>query len=103
MAEGSVWEAANAALHLRLDNLCVVIDANALGQSQATQFAHDTQAIADRWEGFGWAQLQISTPQCTTSACRTGEPSSIPPYTRRLDCGARACAALMPTFWWTAR
>src|ERR671912_2054230 len=38
MAEGSVWEAANAALHFRLDNLCVVIDVNGLGQSQATQF-----------------------------------------------------------------
>src|SRR5688500_4852141 len=47
MAEGSVWEAANAAVHHRLDNLCLVIDANALGQSQATQFSHDTKAIAD--------------------------------------------------------
>src|SRR5687768_17677009 len=29
MAEGSVWEAANAAVHFRLDNLCLVIDVNA--------------------------------------------------------------------------
>src|SRR5687768_9027139 len=59
MAEGSVWEAANAAVHHRLDNLCLVIDANALGQSQATQFSHDTKAIADRWAAFGWHAIQV--------------------------------------------
>ncbi|CAN5862740.1 transketolase [soil metagenome] len=59
MAEGSVWEAANAALHFRLDNLCVVIDANALGQSQPTQFGHDIKAIANRWAGFGWHTIQV--------------------------------------------
>jgi transketolase len=59
MAEGSVWEAANAAIHHALDNLCVVIDANGLGQSQPTQFGHDTKAIADRWAAFGWHQVQV--------------------------------------------
>ncbi|MEX2663575.1 MAG: transketolase, partial [Vicinamibacterales bacterium] len=59
MAEGSVWEAANAAIHHGLDNLCVVIDANGLGQSQPTQFGHDTKAIADRWTAFGWHQVQV--------------------------------------------
>ena len=59
MAEGSVWEAASAAIHLRLDSLCVVVDANALGQSQPTQFAHDTKAIADRWSAFGWHAIQV--------------------------------------------
>src|SRR5918996_305272 len=37
IAEGSVWEAANAGLYNRLDNLCLVIDVNGLGQSRATQ------------------------------------------------------------------
>src|SRR5512132_3828438 len=41
MAEGSVWEAANVAVHFKLDNLCAVIDVNALGQSQHTQFSHN--------------------------------------------------------------
>ncbi len=44
MAEGSVWEAANAALQYKLDNLCGIIDVNALGQSQPTQFKHDMPA-----------------------------------------------------------
>ena len=59
MAEGSVWEAASAALHHRLDNICAIIDVNALGQSQATQLGHDTQTIADRWTAFGWHTIQV--------------------------------------------
>src|ERR671928_1080492 len=31
MAEGSVWEAANVGAYYKLDNLCAVIDVNALG------------------------------------------------------------------------
>jgi transketolase len=59
MAEGSVWEAANAALHFKLDNLCGIVDVNALGQSQRTQFAHDMEAIAGRWSAFGWHTIVV--------------------------------------------
>ena len=59
MAEGSVWEAANLALHYKLDNLCGVIDVNGLGQSQATQFSHDMEQIAARWKAFGWHTLVV--------------------------------------------
>ena len=59
MAEGSVWEAANAAVHFGLDNLCGIIDVNALGQSQATQFGHDLDAIAGRWTAFGWRAIIV--------------------------------------------
>src|SRR5688500_8200906 len=58
MAEGSVWEAASAAIHQRLDNLCAIIDVNGLGQSQKTQFQHDTGAIARRWTAFGWHTIE---------------------------------------------
>ena len=34
MAEGSVWEAADVALFHKLDNLCGIVDVNALGQSR---------------------------------------------------------------------
>jgi transketolase len=59
MAEGSVWEAANAALHHRLDSLCVVVDVNALGQSQHTQFEHRMDEIAGRWQAFGWHAIVV--------------------------------------------
>ena len=54
MAEGSVWEAANAAMYQKLDNLCAIIDVNGLGQSMPTQFDHDMEAIGARWKAFGW-------------------------------------------------
>src|SRR3954451_4672349 len=58
-AEGSVWEAADMALHYHLDNLCGIIDVNGLGQSQATQFGHDMEALSRRWESFGWHTLVV--------------------------------------------
>src|SRR6476660_2692514 len=39
-AEGSVWEAAAVGVHDQLDNLCAIIDVNALGQSGPTQWQH---------------------------------------------------------------
>jgi transketolase len=57
MAEGSVWEAANVATYHKLDNLCAIVDVNALGQSQPTQFQHEMEQIARRWAAFGWETI----------------------------------------------
>ncbi len=59
IAEGSVWEAADAAAHYKLDNLCAIVDANALGQSQPTEFRHDLDRIAARWSSFGWKAVVV--------------------------------------------
>jgi transketolase len=59
MAEGSVWEAADVALYHKLDNLCGIIDVNALGQSRHTQFDHQLEEIASRWNAFGWHTLTV--------------------------------------------
>jgi transketolase len=59
MAEGSVWEAANVALYHKLDNLCGIVDVNGLGQSQPTQFDHQMEALAARWNAFGWHTLIV--------------------------------------------
>jgi transketolase len=59
MAEGSVWEAADAATYHKLDNLCGIVDVNALGQSQPTQFGHQMEQIARRWSAFGWHTLVV--------------------------------------------
>jgi transketolase len=53
-AEGSVWEAAEFAEHYALDNLCGVTDVNALGQSRATAWGHDLDALGRRWRANGW-------------------------------------------------
>jgi transketolase len=59
IAEGSVWEAADAAANKTLDNLCAVIDVNGLGQSQPTEFGHDVERIAARWTAFGWKAVVV--------------------------------------------
>lgn len=58
-AEGSVWEAAQVGEQLALDNLCAITDVNAFGQSRSTQWGHDLDAYAKRWEAFGWHAITV--------------------------------------------
>ena len=83
MAEGSVWEAANMALHYNLDNLCAVIDVNGLGQSQATQFGarHGCARppLGRRSAGTRWSSTVTTSRRCRP---RTSPPAR-PPASRR--------------------
>jgi transketolase len=54
IAEGTVWEAASLAGVYKLNNLIALVDANRLGQSQATAFGHDIGVYRKRFEAFGW-------------------------------------------------
>jgi transketolase len=54
IAEGAVWEAASLAGIYKVNNLIAIVDANRLGQSQATAFGHDISVYAKRFEAFGW-------------------------------------------------
>jgi transketolase len=54
LAEGAVWEAASLAGIYKLNNLIAIVDANRLGQSQATAFGHDIGVYAKRFDAFGW-------------------------------------------------
>ena len=58
-AEGSVWEAAQAAAYYKLDSLCVTVDINAFGQSRPTPFGHDADAFARRWRAFEWHAIIV--------------------------------------------
>src|SRR5256714_1453631 len=58
-AEGSVWEAADTGAMDGLDTLCAITDVNALGQSRATMWGHDMDALAARWRAFGWHAIVI--------------------------------------------
>jgi transketolase len=58
-AEGSVWEAADVAANLKLDNLCVVTDMNRFGQSQPTQWEHRAEELTARWTAFGWHAIAV--------------------------------------------
>src|SRR5262245_27612103 len=58
-AEGSVWEAADIGTMDRLDNLCGIIDVNALGQSRPTMWQHDMAEFERRWTAFGWHAIVV--------------------------------------------
>jgi transketolase len=84
VAEGSVWEAANVAVYYKLDNLCAIVDANALGQSQPTQLAHEMDAMVARWSSFGWHAVAVDghdLPQVLkaleTARQTSGRPTAI--------------------------
>src|SRR5580658_3558933 len=55
MAEGQVWEAAAFAAHYKLDNLTVLADVNALGQSEPTMYQHNMEVYRKKFDSEGWA------------------------------------------------
>lgn len=58
-AEGSVWEAAMAAAHYRLDNLIAIIDRNRLQISGCTEDVMSLEPLAEKWHSFGWAVVPV--------------------------------------------
>jgi transketolase len=54
MAEGNVWEAAAFAASQQLQNLVVLADVNALGQSGRTMYRHDCEVYRRKFESEGW-------------------------------------------------
>ncbi|HEX6655633.1 MAG TPA: transketolase, partial [Candidatus Limnocylindria bacterium] len=59
MAEGSMWEAFEAAGFHGLDNLTAIIDVNRLGQTGETMHGWDLDAYANRAHAFGWETIEI--------------------------------------------
>lgn len=59
-AEGSVYEALNLAVHYKLDNLCIIIDINRLGQSKETMLGHNIEAYASRFIAMGAEVIPIT-------------------------------------------
>lgn len=59
LAEGSVYEAVQLAVHYGLDNLCAIIDVNRLGQSGETMLGHDVQAYNVRFASFGASVMTV--------------------------------------------
>ena len=57
--EGSVWEAAMSAPHLKLVNLCAIVDDNGLQIDGETKDVMNIQSIADKYRSFGWNVIEI--------------------------------------------
>ncbi|MFD0693392.1 transketolase [Paenibacillus sp. GCM10027628] len=58
-AEGSVWEAAMAGAHYKLDNLVGIIDRNRLQISGSTEEVMGLEPLEEKWAAFGWHVVSI--------------------------------------------
>lgn len=57
--EGSVWEAAMAAGHYKLDNLCAIVDNNGLQIDGNTDNVMKVEPLAEKYKSFGWNTIEI--------------------------------------------
>jgi len=58
--EGSVWEAAMAAGHYKLDNLCAIIDKNELQIDGRVREVMNVDSLAEKYRAFHWNVLEIA-------------------------------------------
>ena len=59
LQEGSNWEAAMAAAHLKLSNLTAIIDFNKVQQSGHVHDVLGLEPLADKWRAFGWTVREL--------------------------------------------
>ncbi|ANA41147.1 MULTISPECIES: transketolase [Geobacter] len=59
LQEGQVWEAAMAAGHFKLDNLCALIDVNRLQIDGEVEKVMNVEPVTDKFRAFGWNVLDI--------------------------------------------
>jgi transketolase len=59
LQEGQVWEAAMAAAHYGLDNLCAIIDANALQIDGEVAKVMNVAPIGPKFLAFNWHVLEV--------------------------------------------
>ncbi len=57
--EGQVWEAAMAAAHYKLDNLCAILDYNGLQIDGDTVEVMDSSPLDKKFEAFNWNVIKI--------------------------------------------
>ena len=89
-AEGSVWEAAMAGAHYKLDNLVAVIDRNKLQISGNTEDVMALECLEDKWRSFGWEVTAVDGHdykqlyEVLSSATKTeGKPTLVMAYTTK--------------------
>ena len=57
--EGQVWEAAQAAAHFGLGNVCAIVDRNGMGLDGVTEETMAVDSVAGRFRAFGWTTSEV--------------------------------------------
>lgn len=89
LAEGSIWEAAMSASHLKLDNLVAIIDRNGLQISGSTEDVMALEPLCDKFESFGFHVREVDGHDydallgvlCAKPIC--GKPTAIIAHTMK--------------------
>lgn len=83
-AEGAIWEAINFSSFYRLDNLCLIIDINRLGQTEETFLGHYLEMYDKRFKAFGFKTICVDghnveqlVQAFETAAFTTSQPTVI--------------------------
>tara|TARA_Y100001949_G_C15935706_1_gene307796 strand:- start:12 stop:848 length:837 start_codon:yes stop_codon:yes gene_type:complete len=58
--EGSIWEGAMLAAHLKLKNLTAIIDYNKIQSFGRTNDVINQEPIIDKWKAFGWDVIEVN-------------------------------------------
>ncbi|MEI7027071.1 transketolase [Paenibacillus sp. y28] len=89
-AEGSVWEAAMAGAHYKLDNLVGIIDRNKLQISGSTEDVMGLEPLEDKWTSFGWNVVAVNgndlgelCDALEAAKQTTGKPTLLMAYTTK--------------------
>lgn len=84
LQEGQIWEATMSASHYRLDNLCILIDANGLQIDGEVAKVMNVEPITDKFRAFGCNVLEIDGHDIGAIAAAldeaetcTGKPTAI--------------------------
>ena len=82
--EGSVWEAAMAASHYKLDNLVAIVDRNRIQIDGFTEDVMSLEPYRLKWEAFGWEVVEIDghdmgeiVNTLISTPFQTGKPSLV--------------------------
>ncbi len=59
LQEGQVWEAAMAAGHYKLDNLCAIVDYNGLQIDGQVEQVMGLAPLSEKWRSFRWNVLEV--------------------------------------------
>lgn len=91
LAEGSLWEAFQSAVHYKLDNLIAIIDRNGLQISGTTEEVMASGDMAEKLKTFGWDVVDVKNGNDTAELLeafehckkKEGKPHAIVAHTTK--------------------
>jgi len=57
--EGSVWEAAMAGAHYKLERVCAIVDYNKVQENGPVNTIKNLEPLIEKWRSFGWHAIEV--------------------------------------------